>query len=265
MRWEELSVPEIERLDRDRTVVVLPVGSVEQHGRHMPVGTDTILAHSVALAAAERLARPRRGAAAALVRILGASHALPRHGHAARRDDDGAGRGHRRERRRARLPPAADPQRPWRQQRHRSTCSPRRSAIASTERRGSPASPISSSPARRSRSCASRAPGGMGHACEFETVDDAACAARPRGDRAGGGHLSRPRLGLSHDRPARRLGGPHLPRFRRSFGERHARRSVARHARERRSRSTTRSSASSSASSRILLEWKIPPGRAEHG
>jgi creatinine amidohydrolase len=55
MRWEELSAPDLDRLDRDRTVVVLPVGSVEQHGRHMPVGTDTILAHSVALAAAERL------------------------------------------------------------------------------------------------------------------------------------------------------------------------------------------------------------------
>ena len=55
MRWEELSVLEIDGLDRDRTVVILPVGSVEQHGRHMPVGTDTILAHSVALAAAERL------------------------------------------------------------------------------------------------------------------------------------------------------------------------------------------------------------------
>ena len=55
MRWEELSVPDVERLDRDRTVLVLPVGSVEQHGLHMPVGTDTILAHSIALAAAERL------------------------------------------------------------------------------------------------------------------------------------------------------------------------------------------------------------------
>jgi creatinine amidohydrolase len=56
MRWEELRVPEIEALDRERTVVILPVGSVEQHGRHMPVGTDTILAHTISLAAAARLA-----------------------------------------------------------------------------------------------------------------------------------------------------------------------------------------------------------------
>jgi creatinine amidohydrolase len=33
-------------------VLVLPLGSVEQHGRHMPVGTDTMLAQAVALAAA---------------------------------------------------------------------------------------------------------------------------------------------------------------------------------------------------------------------
>jgi creatinine amidohydrolase len=58
MRWEELSVPEIELLDRDGTVLVLPLGSVEQHGRHLPVGTDTMLAVAVSCAAAARL--PRR-------------------------------------------------------------------------------------------------------------------------------------------------------------------------------------------------------------
>jgi creatinine amidohydrolase len=52
MRWEELTSPQIGALDRERTVVMLPIGSVEQHGNHMPLGTDTILAHEVALAAA---------------------------------------------------------------------------------------------------------------------------------------------------------------------------------------------------------------------
>jgi creatinine amidohydrolase len=56
MRWEELSAPEIAALDRDRTIVVLPLGSVEQHGRHMPVGTDMLLSYTVSLAVAERLA-----------------------------------------------------------------------------------------------------------------------------------------------------------------------------------------------------------------
>jgi creatinine amidohydrolase len=55
MRWEELNVPEIDGLDRDRTILILPLGSVEQHGRHLPVGTDTMLASAVSLAAAERL------------------------------------------------------------------------------------------------------------------------------------------------------------------------------------------------------------------
>jgi len=54
MRWEELTSPQIDALDRDRTVVILPIGSVEQHGNHMPLGTDTLLAHAVSLAAAEQ-------------------------------------------------------------------------------------------------------------------------------------------------------------------------------------------------------------------
>src|SRR5690349_5514414 len=53
MRWEEMTSPEIGALDRERTVVVLPIGSVEQHGNHMPVGTDTLLAKAVSLAAAQ--------------------------------------------------------------------------------------------------------------------------------------------------------------------------------------------------------------------
>jgi len=54
MRWEELSSPDVAALDRERTVVILPLGSVEQHGFHMPLGTDTMLAHAVSLSAAER-------------------------------------------------------------------------------------------------------------------------------------------------------------------------------------------------------------------
>ena len=55
MRYEELTSPEVAALDRDSTVLILPLGSVEQHGNHMPLSTDTLLAHSVALAAADRL------------------------------------------------------------------------------------------------------------------------------------------------------------------------------------------------------------------
>jgi creatinine amidohydrolase len=55
VRYEELSVPEVEKLDRQSTILMLPIGSVEQHGRHLPLGTDTMLVTSVANAAAERL------------------------------------------------------------------------------------------------------------------------------------------------------------------------------------------------------------------
>ena len=55
MRFEELTSPEVAALDRDRTILILPLGSVEQHGNHMPLGTDTLLAQAVSLAAAERL------------------------------------------------------------------------------------------------------------------------------------------------------------------------------------------------------------------
>lgn len=54
MRFEELTSPEVASLDRDKTVFILPLGSVEQHGNHMPLGTDTLLAQSVSLAAAKR-------------------------------------------------------------------------------------------------------------------------------------------------------------------------------------------------------------------
>ena len=63
MRWEDLTSPDVDRLDRDRTVLLLPVGSVEQHGRHMPLGTDTMLAHAVSLGAA---ALPEAGAVVVL-------------------------------------------------------------------------------------------------------------------------------------------------------------------------------------------------------
>src|SRR6185295_5377617 len=55
MHWEELSAPQIGQLDRDATVLILPLGSVEQHGRHLPLGTDTMLARALSTAAADRL------------------------------------------------------------------------------------------------------------------------------------------------------------------------------------------------------------------
>ncbi|HEX6013152.1 MAG TPA: creatininase family protein, partial [Geminicoccaceae bacterium] len=55
IRWEENSWPTLEAaLSRD-PVVVLPIGAVEQHGPHLPVGVDATNAEGVALRAAETL------------------------------------------------------------------------------------------------------------------------------------------------------------------------------------------------------------------
>ena len=43
MQHQELSWPQIKALPRD-TVVVLPVAAIEQHGPHLPVGVDSMIA-----------------------------------------------------------------------------------------------------------------------------------------------------------------------------------------------------------------------------
>jgi creatinine amidohydrolase len=58
VRWWELPWPDIDSLDRDRTVLLLPTGAIEQHGPHLPVDTDihdaSELAVRAALASRER-------------------------------------------------------------------------------------------------------------------------------------------------------------------------------------------------------------------
>jgi creatinine amidohydrolase len=56
-KLEELAWPEIDALDRQRTLFILPVGMVEQHGPHLPVGADTMGVMYEANAAAARVSR----------------------------------------------------------------------------------------------------------------------------------------------------------------------------------------------------------------
>ena len=42
--WGDLTTREFETLDPDRTVCVLPIAAIEQHGPHLPVSTDTTIA-----------------------------------------------------------------------------------------------------------------------------------------------------------------------------------------------------------------------------
>ena len=54
-QFADLTWRDVESLDRGRTVAILPVGAIEAHGPHLPLGTDTIIAAGMARAGAERI------------------------------------------------------------------------------------------------------------------------------------------------------------------------------------------------------------------
>lgn len=54
--WTDLTTHDVAALDSDRCVAVLPVGAVEQHGPHLPLGTDSIIAEGILALALKRLA-----------------------------------------------------------------------------------------------------------------------------------------------------------------------------------------------------------------
>jgi hypothetical protein len=56
-KLEELTWPQIDALNRDRTLFILPVGMVEEHGPHLPVGADTLGATYEANGAARQVSR----------------------------------------------------------------------------------------------------------------------------------------------------------------------------------------------------------------
>lgn len=53
--WERLRRDEHRAVQAAGAVVVVPVGATEQHGPHLPLGTDTLLAEAVAEAVVERV------------------------------------------------------------------------------------------------------------------------------------------------------------------------------------------------------------------
>ncbi|MCG3181694.1 MAG: Creatinine amidohydrolase [Phycisphaerae bacterium] len=53
VRWEELTAPELVEVARTTGgVCLLPIGCLEKHANHLPLGTDSIIAHELAIAAA---------------------------------------------------------------------------------------------------------------------------------------------------------------------------------------------------------------------
>ncbi|MBT3343851.1 MAG: creatininase family protein [Gemmatimonadetes bacterium] len=55
MRWEHLTYPDFEKaIDACDGVGIIPMGVIEPHGAHLPLGTDTLAAHTIASQAAEQ-------------------------------------------------------------------------------------------------------------------------------------------------------------------------------------------------------------------
>jgi creatinine amidohydrolase len=67
---EELSSPALDALDRDRTVVLLAVSPLEEHGPHLPLGVDAFAARHFAESIAERVVAARPGWSAVLAPTL---------------------------------------------------------------------------------------------------------------------------------------------------------------------------------------------------
>ncbi len=69
-RLDEITLKKLRALDRRRTAVLLPVGMVEEHGEHLPLGTDNYAVEALALAAASWLLENDRGLHVLLLPML---------------------------------------------------------------------------------------------------------------------------------------------------------------------------------------------------
>jgi creatinine amidohydrolase len=55
LRWGEYRASEFAVVDPDRTIAILPLAATEQHGPHLPVGTDALIAEGMLMTAAAML------------------------------------------------------------------------------------------------------------------------------------------------------------------------------------------------------------------
>jgi creatinine amidohydrolase len=55
--WRSLSWPAFRALQSDRLLAILPLGALEAHGPHLPLGTDLVIAEAMASAGAQLLSR----------------------------------------------------------------------------------------------------------------------------------------------------------------------------------------------------------------
>jgi creatinine amidohydrolase len=53
--WQDLTTTDFGRVDAERSIALLPVAAVEQHGPHLPLSTDALINDGIVRAALERL------------------------------------------------------------------------------------------------------------------------------------------------------------------------------------------------------------------
>ena len=56
VEWRKLRADELRDAAKQDAMVILPLGAIEQHGPHLPVETDTLIADAIALGTARKLA-----------------------------------------------------------------------------------------------------------------------------------------------------------------------------------------------------------------
>jgi len=59
LQLEELNWKNIENLDREKTIIFIPISPLEEHGPHLPVGTDFLTAKDIAKDASEILSKKK--------------------------------------------------------------------------------------------------------------------------------------------------------------------------------------------------------------
>ena len=57
MKFHEMTAAALATVDRDQTLVVIPIAAVEQHGPHLPTGTDLMICSAIADAVEARLSQ----------------------------------------------------------------------------------------------------------------------------------------------------------------------------------------------------------------
>lgn len=75
--WSRLKAQELRTLARQNAVVILPVASIEQHGPHLPVMTDTRLGQEIAHRAARKACAKRPTVVAPVVWMGLSEHHMP--------------------------------------------------------------------------------------------------------------------------------------------------------------------------------------------